>query len=94
MCFSICVRPFSLQSDYHEHQPLRMKWGPTNEKYHNHSSWNEKSLGRLILKLIVDGPLSKESHNSILATSIAAGHPERPYHALGKSQERYLDSPI
>ncbi|KAG7358946.1 Tim17/Tim22/Tim23/Pmp24 family protein [Nitzschia inconspicua] len=44
-----------------------------------HPSGNDRELGRLFLRLIVDGPFSKGTHS--LPASMA-GHPERPYHSL------------
>ncbi|KAL3919732.1 MAG: hypothetical protein SGILL_003605, partial [Bacillariaceae sp.] len=54
------------------------KWSSRYLRQHpDHTS--ERHLGRLFLRLIIDGPFHKGTHN--LPASMA-GHPERPYHSL------------
>jgi peroxisomal membrane protein 4 len=52
------------------------KW---SSRYLRQHPTNERNLGRMFLRLIVDGPFHKGTHN--LPASMA-GHPERPYHSL------------
>lgn len=52
------------------------KW---SSRYLRQHPSNDRNLGRLFLRLIVDGPFSKGTYN---LPSSMAGHPERPYHSL------------
>jgi peroxisomal membrane protein 4 len=66
-----------------------LKW--SSRYLHQHSNGNKgkdnisRSWGRIVLQLIIDGPLSfttkTKQQNYALPTSMA-GHPERPYHSL------------
>jgi len=54
----------------------KLKW---SSRYLREHQANEKTLGKMFLRLIVDGPLSDQIYD--LPAPIA-GYPERPYHAL------------
>jgi peroxisomal membrane protein 4 len=61
---------------------VAFKWSSRYLRHHSSSSHKHNSyrnLGKFFLRLIVDGPFSKGTHN---LPSSMAGHPERPYHSL------------
>jgi peroxisomal membrane protein 4 len=60
------------------------KWSSRYLRQHQHHSDRDRNLGRLLLRLLVDGPwsMSGTTTTTPLSTSTMAGHPERPYHSL------------
>jgi len=61
---------------------LRQGVGLNAGNYARNNSNAIKSLGRILISLVVDGPFGSVNNNSVGTTSVKAGEPERPYHSL------------